>query len=138
MGKLTATAAPQLLRVLTIAYAVEPRKGEMLKLEWPDEDMQRKEFTLRKTKNGETWVIPMTSDVFDTFIALRKERCLDTPRVFLYNEKLLENSRTAFAAASRRAGVGTRANRCTVGIMRSRRKTTTRPPKSFRGIQLTP
>ena len=31
--KLTATAAPHLLRFLIIAYAVGPRKGEMLKLE---------------------------------------------------------------------------------------------------------
>ena len=51
--KLTATAAPHLLRFLTIAYAVGPRKGELLKLEWQDVDMRRKEFTLRKTKMGD-------------------------------------------------------------------------------------
>ena len=103
--KITTTAAPHLLRFLTVAYAVGPRKGELLKLEWPDVDMRRKEFTLRKTKNGETRVVPMIPDVFDTFAELHKERRLDTPRVFLYNGKPWKNPRTAFAAACRRAGI---------------------------------
>jgi len=42
---------------------------------------------LRKTKNGETRVVPMTPDVFDTFTELHQERRLDTQRVFLYNGK---------------------------------------------------
>ena len=67
-------------RFLTIAYTVGPRKGELLKLEWSDVDMRRREFTLRKTKNGETRVVPMTPDVFDTFTALHRERRLDTPK----------------------------------------------------------
>ena len=99
------TAAPHLLRFLTIAYAVGPRKGELLKLEWPDVDMRRREFTLRKTKNGETRVVPMTHDVYETFVELHKERRLDTPRVFLYKGKPWKNPRTAFAAACRRAGI---------------------------------
>ena len=49
--------------------------------------MRRRECTLRKTKNGETRVIPMTSDVFDSFAELHKERRLDTLRLFLYNGK---------------------------------------------------
>jgi integrase len=104
-AKLVATAAPHLLRFLSVAYAVGPRKGELLKLEWPEVDMRRKEVTLRHTKNGETRVVPMTPDVFETFIELHKERRLDTPRVFLYNGKPWKNPRTAFAAACRRAGI---------------------------------
>ncbi len=99
------TAAPHLLCFLTIAYHVGPRKGELLKLEWSDVDMRRREFTLRKTKNGETRVVPMTPDVFDTFTALYRERRLDTQRVFLYNGKPWKNPRTAFAGACRRAGI---------------------------------
>jgi integrase len=99
------TAAPHLLRFLTIAYHVGPRKGELLKLEWSDVDMRRREFTLRKTKNGETRVVPMTPDVFDTFTDLHKERRLDTQKVFLYNGKPWKNPRTAFAAACRRSGI---------------------------------
>ena len=88
-----------------VAYAVGPRKGEMLKLEWPDVDMRRQEFTLRKTKNGETRLVPMTPDVFDAFAELHKERRLDTPRVFLYKGRPWKNPRTAFSAACRRAGI---------------------------------
>ena len=106
-AKLNATAAPHLLRFLAIAYAVGPRRGELLKLEWPDVDMRRKEFTLRKTKNGETRVVPMTQDVHAAFSELWKERRLDTNRVFLYKGKPWKNPRTAFAAAYRRAGVDT-------------------------------
>jgi len=99
------TGAPHLLRFLTIAYMVGPRKGELLKLEWSDVDMRRREFTLRKTKNGETRVVPMTPDVYETFVELHKERRLDTNRVFLYNGRPWKNPRTAFAAACRRAGI---------------------------------
>jgi integrase len=74
-------------------------------LEWPDVDLCRKEFVLRKTKNGEIRVVPMTSDVYDSFVALGRDRCLDSPRVFLYKGKPWKNPRTAFAAACRRAGI---------------------------------
>jgi integrase len=103
--KLKATAAPHLLRFLTVAYAVGPRRGELLKLEWQDVDMRRKEFTLRKTKNGETRVVPMTPEVHAAFSELWKERRLDTPRAFLYKGKPWKNPQTAFAAACRRAGI---------------------------------
>jgi len=71
----------------------------LLKLEWPEVDMRRKEFTLRKTKNGEIRVIPMPPDVHAAFSELWKDRRLDTNRVFLYKGKPWKNPRTAFAAA---------------------------------------
>lgn len=104
-ARLKATAAPHLLRFLTVAYAVGPRRGELLKLEWPDVDMRRKEFTLRKTKNGETRMFPMTPEVYAAFADLWQERRLDTNKVFLYKERPWKNPRTAFAAACRRAGI---------------------------------
>jgi integrase len=100
-----AVAAPHIRRFMTIAYFVGPRRGELLKLEWPDVDLRRKEFTLRKTKNGETRVVPMTPEVYEVFRELWKERRLDTPGVFLYKGKPMKNIRTAFAAACRRAGI---------------------------------
>src|SRR5215472_8152566 len=62
-GLLKKTSAPHLLRFLTIAYTVGPRKGELLKLERQEVDMRRREFTLRKTKNEETRIVRMTPDV---------------------------------------------------------------------------
>lgn len=61
---------PHLKRFLTLAYSVGPRRGEMLKLEWPDVDMKRKEYTLRHTKNGETRTVPMTPIVYEVFLQL--------------------------------------------------------------------
>ena len=103
--RLQAVAAPHLKRFLTIAYVVGPRRGELLKLEWPDVDMKSKEFTLRHTKNGETRTVPMTPIVYQVFLELWTERRLDTHRVFLYKGKPWKNPRTAFAAACRRAGI---------------------------------
>ena len=103
--RLKDAAAPHLRHLLTILYALGPRRGELLKLEWADVDMRRKEFTLRQTKNGENRTVPMTPEVYATFTALWQERRLDTPRVFLYNGKPVTKLATAFRAACRRAGI---------------------------------
>ena len=76
--RLKITLAPHLRRLLTVAYDVGPRKGELLKLEWSDVDMRRKEFTLRRTKNGEVRIVPMTPAVHQVFVELWQERRLDT------------------------------------------------------------
>jgi integrase len=103
--KLKDAAAPHLRHFLTVLYALGPRRGELLRLEWSDVDMRRKEFTLRQTKNGENRTVPMTPEVYATFTALWQERRLDTPRVFLYNGKPVTKLATAFRAACRRAGI---------------------------------
>ena len=104
-ARLQSAAAPHLKRFLIVAHSVGPRRGELLKLEWSDVDMKRKEFLLRHTKNGETRTVPMTPEVYDAFFQLWTERRLDTQRVFLYKGKPWKNPRTAFAAACRRAGI---------------------------------
>ncbi len=103
--RLKDAAAPHLRRFLTVLYAVSPRRGELLKLEWGDVDMRRREFTLRHTKNGETRVVPMTPEVYETFAELRRERQLDTQRVFLYKGSPITKLSTAYKAACRRAGI---------------------------------
>lgn len=92
--RLLAAAAPHLRRILTVLYGLGPRRGELLNLEWPDVDMQRREFTLRHTKNGESRALPMTPDVYRVFTELWQERRLDTRRVFLYNEKPMRDVKT--------------------------------------------
>lgn len=88
-----------------MAYDVGLRRGELLNLEWSDVDMRRKEFTLRRTKNGEVRVVPMTPAVYQVFSELRQERRLDTNRVFLYKNKPIQRIGTAYKAACRRAGI---------------------------------
>ena len=68
-------------------------------------DMHRKEFTLRRTKNGEVRIVPMTPAVYHVFLELRQERRLDTNRVFLYKNKALQRIGTGFKAACRRAWI---------------------------------
>ena len=99
------TRASHLLRYLTVLYSLGPRRGELLKLEWPDVDMRRREFRLCETKNGEPRTVPMTDDVHEVFTAQWRERRLDTQRVFLYKGKPWRNPRTAYLAACRRAGI---------------------------------
>jgi integrase len=103
--RLKAVLAPHVRRLLTVAYDVGPRRGELLNLEWSDVDMRRKEFTLRRTKNGEVRVVPMTPAVYHVVSELWQERRLDTNRVFLYKEKSIQRIGTAFKAACRRAGI---------------------------------
>ena len=98
-------AAPHLQRILIILYTLGPRRGELLRLEWPDVDMHRREFTLRNTKNGETRTVPMTPDVYRVFTEVWQERRLDTQRVFLYKDKPITDVKTAFDKACRRAGI---------------------------------
>ena len=86
-------------------YTLGPRRGELLSLEWPDVDMQRQEFTLRNTKNGETRTVPMTPEVYRVFTEVWQERRLDTHRVFLYKDKPIRDVKTAFDKACRRAGI---------------------------------
>ena len=62
-NRLLGKAAPHLQRILVVLYTLGPRRGEPLGLEWPDVDMQRREFTLRHTKNGESRTVPMTPEV---------------------------------------------------------------------------
>jgi len=97
--------APHIRRLLTLAYDVGPRKSELLNLEWSDVDLRRKEFTLRRTKNGEVRVVPMTPAVYQVFKELQHERRLDTNRVFLYKGEPVHWIGTAFKAACRRAGI---------------------------------
>ena len=67
--------------------------------------MRRKEFTLRRTKDGEIRVVPMTPTVYEVFPACWKERRLDTNRVFLYKDKPIHRIGTAFKAACRLPGI---------------------------------
>ena len=59
----------------------------VLRSEWSDVDMQRREFTSRHTKNWESRTVPMTPEVHRVFTELWQERRLDSQRVFLYKDK---------------------------------------------------
>jgi integrase len=91
--RMLGAAASHLQRILMVLYTLGPRRGELLRLEWPNVDMGRHEFTLRTTKNGETRTAPMTPEVYRVFTELWQERRLDSQRVFLYKDKPREMAR---------------------------------------------
>ena len=97
--RLLRAAAPHLQRILMVLYSLGPRRGELVRLEWPEVDMQRREFTLRHTKNGESRTVPMIPDVYRVFAELWQERRLDTQHVFLYKDKPIRDIKTAFDKA---------------------------------------
>jgi integrase len=99
-------AAPHLVRFLTVPY--DPRRGELLRLEWSDVDMKRIEFTLRETKDGDARIVPMTPEAYEAFPQCLRERRLDTSNAFLYKGRPIQRRlTTAFKGACRRAGMFT-------------------------------
>lgn len=103
--RLLEASAPHLQRILIVLYTLGPRRGELLQLEWTDVDMQRREFTLHHTKNGESRTVPMSPEVYRVFTELWQERRLDTQRVFLYKGSPVRDVKTAFDKACRRADI---------------------------------
>ena len=67
--------------------------------------MQRREFTLRYTKNGESRTVPMTPEVHRVFTELWQDRRLDTQHVFLYKDKPIRAVKTAFGKVCRGTGI---------------------------------
>ena len=57
--------------------------------------MRRREFTLRRSQNGEVRVVPMAPAGHQVLGELSNERRLDTNRVFLYNDKPIQRIGTA-------------------------------------------
>jgi len=94
-------AAPHLRPLLLVAHDTGARRGELLKLEWADVSLERKELTLRDTKNGDTRVVPLTERCVAVLAGLPRGS-----RVFTFGGKPLRTIHGAFTAACRRAGIG--------------------------------
>lgn len=92
---------PALRRLLTVAYDIGPRRGELLKARMVGRRYASEEFTLRRTKNGKVRVVPMTPAVHQVFLELWQERRLDTNRVFLYKNKPTRRSEQHIEASGR-------------------------------------
>ena len=65
-----------------LALATGARRGELLKLQWSDVDMQRGSILLRETKNAEDRRVPLIGEARDRLATWAKVRRLDDPRVF--------------------------------------------------------
>ena len=65
-----------------LALATGARRGELLKLTWPDVDLKAGSILLRETKNGEDRRVPLIGEARDWLATWAKVRRLDDPRLF--------------------------------------------------------
>jgi len=100
-------ASPHIKPIISIAYYLGLRLGEILNLTWDRVDLDRGFIKLggRDTKTGESRLVPMTQSTHGMLKDLSKVRSLVTNRVFLYNGKGLGEIKTAVKSAIRRAGI---------------------------------
>lgn len=100
-------AGTRLKPVLCIAYHLGMRLGEILNLTWEQVDLQRGFITLseRDTKNGESRLVPLTTNVRHALTDLFKVRSLFTNKVFLYNGRSVGSMKKAFKTAVKDSGI---------------------------------
>jgi len=67
-------ASPDYLRpILVVALNTGMRRGEILKLEWANVDLQRRQILVTGTKSGKDRIIPINSDLFPVLEDLKKQ-----------------------------------------------------------------
>jgi integrase len=83
------------------------RKGEALKLEWRDIDMEGKAARLRieNSKNKESRVLPLTGKLFTIIQQGMKQRRLDCPFVFHHKGEHIGEFRKSWKRACRMSGL---------------------------------
>jgi len=106
-ARLLAAAAPHIQPIISIAYYLGMRLGEILPLTWDRVDLERGFIKLagRDTKTRDARLVPMTLSIHENLKELSKVRSLVTNRVFLYKGRGLGEIKTAVKTAIKRAGL---------------------------------
>ena len=83
------------------------RKGEALKLEWKDVDLEGRVVRLRieNSKNKESRVLPLTGRLWEIIQGRAKERRSDCPYVFHRDGREIKNFRNAWETALKKSGL---------------------------------
>jgi integrase len=104
LGKLPSHLQP----LVEFLYLSGWRKGEAVKLEWRDVDLNGKTVRLRieNSKNKEARVLPLTGRLLDIIEQRKTARRLDCPQVFHLNGRPIKEFRKSWHTASVTAGVG--------------------------------
>lgn len=107
-NRLYSVAAPHLQPILLVAYHLGQRLGEILNLSWDRVDLHRGMITLRgiDTKTNKPRQVPMTPPVRAMFAERSRVRELAHNYVFVYQRNPVQEVRTAFKTACKRAGIG--------------------------------
>jgi integrase len=83
------------------------RKGEALKLEWKDVDLQGRTVRLRmeNSKNKEARILPLTDRLWEIVQERTKNRRLDCPYVFHHEGQKIGDFRKAWKTACKKSGL---------------------------------
>jgi integrase len=100
-------ASPAYLRpILTVALNTGMRRGEILKLEWANVDLQRRQILVTETKSGKDRIIPINSDLLQVLENLKRQK---GSRGYVFPNpktgKPLQDIKHAFEKACTKAGV---------------------------------
>ena len=104
--RLFEASAEHLRPILKVAIYTGMRRGEILGLKWDQVDFLRSQIRVERTKSGRTRFIPINSELMDTLKELKKrkgggEYLFPNPE----SGRSLQDVKTAFKAACRRAGI---------------------------------
>jgi integrase len=106
LGVCTASASRYLSLVVLIALSTGFRKGEILRLQWPDVDLTRGRLISHETKNSARRTVPLTGPALEQMRQHARVRRIDTQLVFpnTHGTKPLD-IRTAWETALKQANV---------------------------------
>jgi integrase len=101
---------PDIVPVLDFAYVTGCRRGEIIKLQWPQVDLEERIIRLRigETKNDDSRLIPLTDELLESLARLKAERdeyWPDSPWVFSRQGKRIKSFKGAWEAACIKAGL---------------------------------
>jgi excisionase family DNA binding protein len=104
--RLLEASAPHLKSIIVTALHTGMRRGEILGLRWHQLDLPKRIIRVEKTKNGKIRFVPLNEVLFRELAELKKQNGTSL-FVFLYprTKKPVKDVKTAFRAATRRAGI---------------------------------
>jgi len=73
---------PYLYTIVVLALSTGARRGEIMNLQWPDVDFNRRVITLHQTKNDERRILPLEGHAFDLMKKHGKVRKINSEFVF--------------------------------------------------------
>ena len=104
LGNLPADLQP----IVEFLYLSGWRKGEAVKLEWRDVDLEGNVVRLRieNSKNKEARILPLTGRLWEVMQQRATERRLECPYVFHHEAQKIGDFRKAWKTACKKSGLG--------------------------------
>jgi integrase len=100
--KLVEAAAPHFKPVIVVAINTAMRRGELLDLQWEQVDLVTGTITVRHSKNGRVRHVPLNRTAQEALLSIPEPH---TGHVFRYRGAPIQDTKTAFLKAVKRAGI---------------------------------